>query len=70
LPHGLGRDFVIDALQREMSARGRPRRRLIRAPVTLAADAPLRTLSPEQVKRLDTQAMQEADEAKARAVRR
>ena len=64
------RQLVIDGLQREMAASERPRRRLERAPVKLAPDAPLRTLSPEEVKRLDTTAALEAEEAKARAVHR
>lgn len=63
------RQLVIDALRREMAAAPATLRpRLERAPVTLASDAPLRTLRPEQVKRLDTGAVNAADEAKARAV--
>lgn len=62
------RQLVIDALQREMAALAQPRRRLERAPVTLAPDAPLRTLRPEQVKRLDTDAVNAAEEAKEWAV--
>lgn len=49
------RQLVIDALQREMVAPVTPRRRLTHAPVKLAHDAPLRTLSPDEVKRLDTE---------------
>ena len=64
------RQLVIAALQREMATAGRPRRRLERAPVRLAPDAPLRRLSPEQVKRLDDEASVAADEASSRAVRR
>jgi hypothetical protein len=64
------RQLVIDALQRELAAAVRPRRRLDRAPIKLAPDAPLRTLSPEQVKRLDAESVAAADEAKARAVHR
>ncbi|CAN5313782.1 hypothetical protein BH11PSE9_BH11PSE9_05480 [soil metagenome] len=64
------RQLVIDALQREMSASARPRRRLDRAPVKLSADAPLRTMSPDEVKRLDAEAVNQSDEVKARALRR
>jgi hypothetical protein len=39
------------------------------APVTLAPDAPLRTLSPDEVKRLDTEAAVEAEVARAGALR-
>jgi len=64
------RQLVIDALQREMAASARPRRRLDRAPVKLAADAPLRVLSPDQVKRLDAEAVASSEEAKTRAMHR
>jgi hypothetical protein len=64
------RQLVIDALQREMGATERPRKRLTRPPIKLAADAPLRKLTPEAVKRLDTEAVQRSDESKARAVHR
>lgn len=61
------RQLVIDALQREISGTERPRKRLTRPPVRLAADAPLRVLTPDAVKRLDAEAVQHADESKARA---
>jgi hypothetical protein len=64
------RQLVIDALQREMAGADRPRKQLARAPVKLAPDAPLRTLSPEAVKRMDSELVQQAEEAKARAVYR
>ena len=64
------RQLVIDALQREMAGSERPRKRLTRPPVRLAADAPLRKLSPDAVKRLDMEAVQETDESKARALHR
>jgi hypothetical protein len=64
------RQLVIDALQREISGGERPRKRLARPPVKLATDAPLRKLSPEAVKRLDTEAVQQAEERKARALHR
>lgn len=64
------RQLVIDALQREMAGTERPRKRLARAPVKLADDAPLRHLSPEAVKQIDAESLRQADESKARAVRR
>lgn len=64
------RQLVIDSLQREMAGVERPRRRLARPPVTLAADAPLRNLSPDAVKLLDSEAVQQAEEKKARALHR
>lgn len=47
------RQLVIDALQREMASTERPRRRLAKPPVKLAADAPLRGMSPEAAKRVN-----------------
>ena len=44
--------------------------RLDEALLELAPDAPLRTLSLDEIKRLDAEAVEEADEAKARAVHR
>lgn len=64
------RQLVIDALQREMAASGRPRKRLSRPPVKLAADAPLRLLTPEAIKRLDAESVRASEEGKARAVHR
>jgi hypothetical protein len=64
------RQLIIDALQREMAGAERPRKRLARPPVKLAVDAPLRHLSPEAVKRIDADGLRQADESKARAVRR
>jgi hypothetical protein len=64
------RQLVIDALQRELAKTGRPRKRLTRPPVELAADAPLRRLAPDAVKRLDTMAVQRSDVRRARAVNR
>ncbi|MEO7241722.1 MAG: hypothetical protein ABIW85_02325 [Variovorax sp.] len=64
------RQLVIDALQREMGGAENPRKRLTQPPIKLAPDAPLRRLSPEAVKRLDMKAVQQADEAKARALYR
>lgn len=64
------RQLVIDALQREMAGADRPRKRLTRPPIKLAADAPLRHLSPEAVKQIDAEALQQTDEGKARALHR
>ncbi|HRH90235.1 MAG TPA: hypothetical protein PLO41_25595 [Rubrivivax sp.] len=64
------RQLVIDALQREMAGAERPRKRLTRPPIRLATDAPLRHLSPDAVKRLDAEAVQQADEGDARALHR
>jgi hypothetical protein len=41
------RQLVIDALQREVAGSERPRKRLARPPIRLAADAPLRRLTPK-----------------------
>lgn len=64
------RQFVIDALQREMASSERPRKRLMRPPVKLADDAPLCRLSPEDVEQLDAEAVQQDDERKASASHR
>ena len=64
------RQLVIEALQREMAGTERPRKRLARPPIRLAADAPLRRLSPEAVKRLDADDLQHAEVSKARALHR
>ena len=64
------RQLVIDALQREMAGTDRPRKRLTRPPIKLAADAPLRQLSPEAVKRLDAEDLQRSEASKARALHR
>jgi hypothetical protein len=64
------RQLVIDALKREVEGVPQRRKRLTRPPVKLASDAPLRTLSPEAVKRIDAEGVRQADEAKSRAVHR
>lgn len=64
------RQLVIDALQREMASTERPRKRLARPPVKLAADAPLRRMSAEAVERLDAEDLERSDESKARALHR
>lgn len=64
------RQLVIDALQREMAGTERPRKRLMRPPIKLAADAPLRQLSPEAVKRIDAEDLERAEAGKARALHR
>lgn len=64
------RQLVIDALQREMAGAERPRKRLTRPPVKLSSDAPLRKLSPDAVKRLDAEAVEQAERGKVRAQHR
>jgi hypothetical protein len=66
------RQLVIDALRREMEGGPTRRRRMTSPPVKLAADAPLRKLSPDEVKRLDTESelKPEVVRARTRAVRR
>jgi hypothetical protein len=65
------RQLVIDALRREMeSFTGARRGRIRKAPVTLVPDAPLRSLSADEVKRLDTEAAVEAEVTRALALRR
>lgn len=64
------RQLVIDALQREMANTERPRKRLVKPPVKLAADAPLRRMRPDEIKRLDAETLQRSDESKARALHR
>lgn len=64
------RQLVIDALQREMTSTERPRKRLTKPPVKLAADAPLRRMSLEAIKRLDAEDLQRSDESKASALHR
>lgn len=64
------RQLVVDALQREMTGTGPSRKRLARPPVKLAADAPLRKLSPQAIKGLDAEDLQRSDERKARALHR
>ena len=64
------RSVAIDAPPREMKNTPSCRHRLDEALLELAPDAPLRTLSLDEIKRLDAEAVEEADEAKARAVHR
>jgi hypothetical protein len=64
------RQLVIDALQREVASPERPRKRLARPPIKLAADAPLRRLTPQAVKRLDAEDLQRSEVSKARALHR
>ncbi|MFO1269130.1 MAG: hypothetical protein U1F67_21705 [Rubrivivax sp.] len=64
------RQLVIDALQREIAGTERPRKRLVKPPIKLAADAPLHRLSPEAVKRIDTEDLLRSEESKARALHR
>jgi hypothetical protein len=67
---GTLRQLVIDALQREMAGTERPRKRLSKPPIKLAADAPLRRMSPEAVKRVDAEGLLRSEESKARALHR
>ena len=62
------RQLVTEALQREISAPAQPRQRLERPPIKLDDDSPLRHLSLEEVKRLDAEDIQRADEGNARAL--
>jgi hypothetical protein len=64
------RQLVIDALQREVASTQRARKRLARPPIKLAADAPLRRLTPQAVKRLDADELQRSEVSKARALHR
>ena len=64
------RQIVIDALQRELGIAASRSKRLTSAPVRLAPDAPLRSSTPKEIKRLDAEAVAQADEAKARAQHR
>jgi len=65
------RQLVIDALRHELEGAVQGvRRRITTAPVKLAADAPLRTLSPDEVKRLDAETTTAAEVTRARAAHR
>ena len=59
--------IVTSAPQREMKSTPSSSHRLDKALLELAPDAPLRTLSLDEIKRLDAEAVEEADEAKARS---
>jgi hypothetical protein len=59
------RQVVIDALKHELGSVAQRRRRLTKPPVQLSADAPLRSLSPEDIKRLDAEAVAEAETRRA-----
>lgn len=65
------RQLVIDALKHELEQASRSsRRRLTSPPVKLAADSPLRTLTPDEIKRLDTETEADAEVARANALDR
>jgi hypothetical protein len=65
------RQLVIDALMHEIEGRGpSERQRITNPPLTLSDDAPLRSLSPEEVKRLDRESVEEAELARANALHR
>ncbi|WP_299688867.1 hypothetical protein [Hydrocarboniphaga sp.] len=65
------RQLVTHALRHEIE-RTAPsvRRRMTSPPIQLSADAPLRKLSPDAVKRLDAESVSEADAVRARAAHR
>jgi len=65
------RQLVTDALRHEIEGRAPgTRRRMTSPPVTLSADAPLRELSPDAVKRLDAEAVAKADAERVHAAHR
>jgi hypothetical protein len=65
------RQLVLDALAQELEGpAGVRRQRMTRAPVTLAADAPLRTLGVDELKRLDMESVEQHDLARAHALHR
>jgi hypothetical protein len=65
------RQLVIDALRQELETPPRTlRRRMTSPPIKLAADSPLRSLNPQEIKRLDADAQELADESRASAVHR
>lgn len=65
------RQLVTDALRREIEGTApTARHRMTRPPIKLSADAPLRKLSPDAVKRLDAESVAEADAVRTRAVHR
>ncbi|HRQ64404.1 MAG TPA: hypothetical protein PKZ76_06010 [Xanthomonadaceae bacterium] len=62
------REFVVAAIRRELKESSpAPRRRMTCPPIKLAADSPLRTLSPDEIKRLDSEVEIEADVARSHA---
>ena len=61
LPDDILRRARIEAVERGST---------LRPPVKLAADAPLRRLRPEAVKRLDAEDLQRSEARKARALHR
>lgn len=65
------RQLVTDALRHEIEGTSpNVRRRMTSPPIKLAADAPLRKLSPDAIKRLDAEAVAEADAVRAHAAHR
>jgi hypothetical protein len=48
----------------------RPRKRLSKPPIKLAADAPLRRMSPEAVRRVDAEDLVRSEQGKALALHR
>jgi hypothetical protein len=62
------RQLVVDALPREIETPTPSKgRRMTEAPIKLAPDSPLRTLSPDEIKQLDTEADLEAEMTRANA---
>lgn len=65
------RQLVVDALTQELEGQaGVRRQRLSSAPVVLAPDAPLRTLSVEGLKRLDLESVEQHELARVHALPR
>lgn len=65
------RQLVIDALSQELEGQaGGRRQRMTSAPVTLAADAPLRALGIDELKRLDLDSIDLHDLTRAHALPR
>ena len=65
------RQLVLDALTQELEGQaGVRRQRMTSAPVVLAADAPLRTLGIDELKRIDLDSIEQRDLARVHALHR
>ncbi len=65
------RQLVVDALRHELEGGpAREPRRLTAPPVRLSPDSPLRRLHPDEIKRLDAQAVEDEEVARAHAMHR
>lgn len=65
------RQLVTDALRHEIEGPAPSvRSRMTVPPIKLSADAPLRSLSPDAVKRLDAESVAEADAERVHAAHR